>query len=348
MVKAEADLELDLLLHLDDAQDRTRLTRSAIVSVALHVVLVLALPFVPLSGDPAPRAPEIQVTRRVTPLAAPPREEILKLTQKAPNTTKPSDEVNLENLLPHPKVVVPKKFSPSSPSPPPQVAALPAAPKIELPAETTAPLPPQGLGNTNIAPPAPTPQPAAEKPKLAFETVPATGRGQGNINGGPTGAIQIPKTNIEEIARSASRTRGTSGIAVGDGYEGSGGIEPGIVLPRSPAKTASNIELLSDPQGVDFRPYLIKVLAAVRRNWFAVIPESARFGRTGKVVIQFAIARSGSVPKLVIVTPSGADPLDRAAVAGISASNPFPPLPPEFKGDVIRLQFAFSYNVPGR
>jgi TonB family protein len=97
--------------------------------------------------------------------------------------------------------------------------------------------------------------------------------------------------------------------------------------------------------GVDFWPYLIKVLSSVRRNWFAVIPESANLGRTGRVVIQFAINRDGSVPKLVIAGPSGADALDRAAVAGISASNPFPPLPNEFKGSQVRLQFVFKYNV---
>ena len=61
--------------------------------------------------------------------------------------------------------------------------------------------------------------------------------------------------------------------------------------------------------------------------------------------MQFAIARDGSVPKLVIAVPSGADSLDRAAVAGVSASNPFPPLPGEFTGAQIRLQFTFSYNM---
>jgi TonB family protein len=97
--------------------------------------------------------------------------------------------------------------------------------------------------------------------------------------------------------------------------------------------------------GADFLPYMMKVLSSVRRNWFAVIPESARFGRQGRAVIQFAINRDGSVPKLVIATPSGTEALDRAAVAGISASNPFPPLPPEFRGSQIRLQFVFRYNV---
>jgi TonB family protein len=96
--------------------------------------------------------------------------------------------------------------------------------------------------------------------------------------------------------------------------------------------------------GVDFKPYLIRILATVRRNWFAVMPESVHMGRRGKCILQFAIDRSGQVPKLVISMPSGADPLDRAAVAGISASVPFPPLPNEFKGTQIRLQFAFSYN----
>jgi TonB family protein len=77
----------------------------------------------------------------------------------------------------------------------------------------------------------------------------------------------------------------------------------------------------------------------------SVIPESAKLGRRGRVAIQFIIARDGSVPRLVIASASGADPLDRAAVAGISASNPFPPLPAEYKGQDIRLQFVFLYNV---
>jgi TonB family protein len=88
------------------------------------------------------------------------------------------------------------------------------------------------------------------------------------------------------------------------------------------------------------------VLAAVRRNWFAIMPESAKFGSRGRVALQFSIDREGRVPKLVIVNASGIQALDRAAVAGVSASNPFPPLPNEFRGAQIRLQLTFSYNVP--
>jgi TonB family protein len=107
---------------------------------------------------------------------------------------------------------------------------------------------------------------------------------------------------------------------------------------------------VSDSQGVDFRPYLTQVLAAVRRNWLAVIPESARLGRQGRVSIQFSIAKAGNVPKLVITMHSGTDALDRAAVAGISAAaeERFPPFPPGFKGDRVVLQLNFAYNMPRR
>jgi TonB family protein len=118
------------------------------------------------------------------------------------------------------------------------------------------------------------------------------------------------------------------------------------MLPNSPSESGSLVELLSDPRGIDFRPYLTQVLAAVRRNWFAVIPESARLGMSrGRTLIQFSVSRNGSVPKLVIAKSSGAPPLDRAAVAGVSASNPFPPLPEEYIGGDIRLQFTFLYNI---
>src|SRR5260370_35517282 len=98
-------------------------------------------------------------------------------------------------------------------------------------------------------------------------------------------------------------------------------------MPPSPGKIGSDLELLSDPQGVALRPYMLKVLSAVRRHWFAIMPESAKLGSRGKGALQFSIDRQGAVPKLVIVMPSGVQAPDRAAVAGVSASNPFPPLP---------------------
>jgi TonB family protein len=69
-------------------------------------------------------------------------------------------------------------------------------------------------------------------------------------------------------------------------------------------------------------------------------------GRRGKVGLIFIITKSGGVSHVTWAYQSGADALDRAAVAAISASNPFPPLPAEFKGDKVMLQLNFAYNMP--
>jgi len=50
----------------------------------------------------------------------------------------------------------------------------------------------------------------------------------------------------------------------------------------------------------------------------------------------------------VYATQSGTDAPDRAALASITMSHPFPPLPTEFRGNVIRLQFTFAYNSASR
>jgi TonB family protein len=335
---------------------RPKRSRALQLSAALHaagVLVLLALPDSVYAPRPAPE----WALRIVTPLylprlpEPPPRAE---LTQRAPNTRKPSTSFELQDLLPRPRTPLELPPAPRrAPSPPP---GLPEPPRIET--AETAPktaLPP-GAPGLPVPPPkdpallaASAPQPPSNtgesaKPKLAFEDP-----NQQPLPGTPggTGRLAVPSASVEEAVRSvaSSAARGPSGgLMVGDAVGQVGGIGEMAALPPSPAKSA--LELLSDPQGVDFKPYLVKVLASVRRNWYAVMPESAKLGRRGRVAIQFAVDRNGRVPKLVIVTPSGTDALDRAAVAGISASNPFPPLPSEFRGGQIRLQLTFLYNMP--
>jgi TonB family protein len=265
--------------------------------------------------------------RMLAPLIAPPAE----LTQTTPNRGRIGKEFTLESLRAPRRIQMPPLLARGA-----QPPSLPEPPQLEGQAARVQPPP---LGTTPLGvPPPPQIQPV-EKPKLAFETPGAPA----GVPAG-TGTIAPPGASVQEAVRAAIRRGPAGGLIVGD--FGGGALE-GVPFPPSPG-ARSNLELLSNPQGVDFRPYLIGVLAAVRRNWLAVIPESARMGRRGKVQIQFAISRDGYVPKLVIALPSGADALDRAAVAGVSASNPFPPLPPEFRGDQIRLQLTFFYNLPAQ
>jgi len=49
------------------------------------------------------------------------------------------------------------------------------------------------------------------------------------------------------------------------------------------------LQLLSDPLGVDFRPYLIRVLASVKQNWLAVIPRVSDWDGAGRWRFSFRL-----------------------------------------------------------
>jgi len=301
-------------------------------SSLFHVLAIAALGLQAKLFTAPKHAPPPKPEQHITLLFSAPQ----ALTQKDPNRTPPSGFFVGETQPPRPPLLLPPRVAePAAPPPSPGPAAVEEKPPQLAPR-------PEAAGPPQMAqwlpPPAP-PQP----PRLALENAhtPALGRpGQTQLGGlAPQRAGGV----VEGAVRDLSRSAGRGGTIVGDGY---GGLAEGFTLP-SPGSIGSNLELLSDPMGVDFRPYLTRILSMVRRNWYAVIPESARLGMIrGRVAIQFIIVRAGAVSKLVIAGPSGQEALDRAAVAGISASNPFPPLPAEFRGDQVRLQFSFLYNIP--
>ena len=115
---------------------------------------------------------------------------------------------------------------------------------------------------------------------------------------------------------------------------------------RQPATAGSDVQILTDTQGVNFGPYLQKAIHDIKQHWSAVIPESAGapLFKRGQVVIEFAITKDGQITGMHFVSSSGDLALDRAAYGGITASSPFSPLPTEFHGQDIGLRFRFLYN----
>jgi TonB family protein len=142
---------------------------------------------------------------------------------------------------------------------------------------------------------------------------------------------------IDQAAHEVASNRGR----YGRGDEGDLGLSQ-----RQATARVGPYEILSDTMGVDFGPYLQRVLHDVRQNWYAVIPESAMppLLKKGKVALEFSILKNGRIAGLAYVSPSGDVALDRAAYGGISSSDPFPPLPGEFAGQALRLRFTFFYN----
>jgi TonB family protein len=130
---------------------------------------------------------------------------------------------------------------------------------------------------------------------------------------------------------------------------GPGAVGPGDSPDQfqniNPSFSTSGPIILSDTRGVNFGPYLARVIYIVRRNWYSVIPESARLGEKGRVALVFEIVNDGSVPQLRLLASSGSTALDQAALASIRASNPFPPLPQQFTGKHLVLEFIYFYNM---
>ena len=212
-------------------------------------------------------------------------------------------------------------------SPPPPKQMMPA------PARAATPTPPTQKQEAQNTPPQPKPE---EKPKLMLSDVnPPPKRN-------PLLAEQLgigsPGQTIQQSLQAAAQGRAMGQISgPGDSINQLNNLSPNF--------STSGPIVLSDTMGVDFGPYLAQILMIVRQNWYAVIPESARLGEKGRVALVFEILKDGSVPQFRLVGSSGKLPLDRAAEAGIRASIPFPPLPQQFTGRHLVLQFNFFYNM---
>jgi TonB family protein len=334
--------ELHLLTDWSDPDGRSRRRKAAIGAIAVNVALIVTMALLPEGAFRPPDLP--QPEERVTPIVMPP---LTELTQKDPNHGKISKDFEVQAPVVARKAIEAPTTPPPSkrgaaPAPPvPQPAApapLPEAPKVEAAHDTPPAELPRQVQQAAAPPPPPQPQ-IQEQPKLTFESVPP-----------PITAplppdqrkIPLPQTNINEIARQAA-AGSPIGLTIGDAAASESGYNG---LSQSPAQgnPLANVQLKSDTEGVDFRPYLLQLIATVKRNWLAVIPQSAHMGRHGKVALQFAINKEGKIDKVVFAENSGSSALDRAAVAGISASDPLPPLPRDFKGARIVLQLNFVYR----
>ncbi len=209
------------------------------------------------------------------------------------------------------------------------------------PGESAAQQPAQGQAQNQPAPqqnPQPSsgfaqPQPSDQTAQLRL---PPQNRPQPDFN-----AHMTAGSAIDQAARAAAANRGyNSGGQAGDWGS------PG----RSGAKALDQAEILTDTMGVDFGPYLTRVVAIVKQNWYNLMPPSVYppILKQGKLAIEFVILKDGRSTQMAVRTSSGDVALDRAAWASITASTPFPPLPKEFPGQILGLRFYYFYNLePG-
>jgi hypothetical protein len=106
------------------------------------------------------------------------------------------------------------------------------------------------------------------------------------------------------------------------------------------------VEILSDTEGVDLKPFLQQWHRITELAWQRLVPKQVNAPlRTAAVAIRFKILPDGQLMDggTVLEERSGQTQLDRAAWQAI-ADSAYPPLPAEFHGPYLELRAYFPYN----
>lgn len=260
-----------------------------------------------------------------------------KQTPKPQPAKKPEPVKNpLQNLIP-------KQIT--KPTPKPQQTSAPPAPKAVAPAKPNPP-----TARPSIKPPN-TPKPVA-KPSSAFQvpvpkggtkgghyaTGPISGSGKlanGGSSGGSGSSSAGRYTPAPVLAPTGGGSSSGSKLAKGGGG-GSGSYgNPGPGNPNG----RPGIDAIREP---DFGPYMRELQRRIKMNW-----NPPKGNESKRVVLLFKIAKDGRLLSCSVFKSSGLPSADSAAINAVKLTAPFKPLPAEFKGQSIDIQFTFDYNVFG-
>ena len=214
------------------------------------------------------------------------------------------------------------KPSPSKPAPP---TARPSAKPTSSPAPVAKPTTPFAIPKPTGAP---TGKSLATGP-IGGTSAPAGsskgGTGNGSATGSRTGA---PTPSLSPGVGKGSSSLGRSGSNAGGsgnmGNPGGGGGAPGIDALREP----------------DFGPYMRELQRRIKMNW-----DPPKGNESKRVVLLFKIAKDGRLLSCRVNKSSGLPSADQAALKAVELTAPFRPLPADFKGQSIDIQFTFDYNV---
>jgi TonB family protein len=324
--------EANLLVEPEDRRDAKWDAITRVISVAAHIAFIIFLIFLP----------------KIFPTHVPTREETEIASKELGVVYLPPDEGEVSRRpSPPPGPVVkitPKALNKAAPPRPEEhrVEAPPVAserPPLDLPAAPAPKTNPSPTPNTAPAQP-PPPEPSKLMPVLPPTT-------PGHLNLGIPNAS--PGRAMQEDLQDAVKRAPSGGTYSSEGrVSGGGGSGGGRGRGGGGAQAGNGVTILTPTEGVDFQSYINRLLAKLKQNWVAVMPESFYLGDKGIVAISFRINRDGSFPgeSLSIDRTSGKEPLDMAAASAIRATSPFEPLPPQFKGPNLDLRIGFYYNIP--
>lgn len=322
-----------VLMELRDELSRSRLREAAWISIIAHLVVAIMLAlspkWMPNWGHPVRVVAEDMLKdKQTTFLALPP--DAQKLLQK-PKTNVLSDKDRIATSRNPDQKLLQKLLDQRAPGPPAKPASNPSMP----------------------APPQMSQQPP--QAQQGQKSTPSTQQGEQMAANNQFEVPNLqPKMTMPKAAPSFSSAAMSAGSAIQQAARASAGSAGKLVtgggmgLGRGPSggQVRDAMEITTDTMGVDFGPYLARIKQVIETNWYTEMPESVYppLRKSGKVSIEFVILPDGKVQGMRVFFPSGDVALDRAAWGGILLSNPFPPLPKEFKGPYLGLRCYFLYN----
>lgn len=170
-------------------------------------------------------------------------------------------------------------------------------------------------------------------------------QGTPGATGTSGGSSGTPAPKFSSTSGSGSRSgSGSSGSAASRGSSGSSGSRGsggGVGSGNNPGPGNPNgtpgIDALKQP---NWGPYMRDLEQRIKRNWTPPKGDTSK-----RVVILFTIAKDGRLLSKKISKSSGLPLADQAALKAIESTAPFRPLPPEFRGTSVPIEFTFDYNV---
>lgn len=272
------------------------------------------------SSSPAP-AKKPNILSKISQAVAP---------TKTPSKTPPKATTPNKNVTPSPVVQQPvPKPQAARPQPPT------ARPSVRPPMTPKAVSKPTGSPFRVPVPPGGTKQ-------GQYATGPVSGSGSSKSGGTKGSGTYAPNPSLAPVgngsgSKLASSGTGKGGSGTGSGYgrsgSGSGGGNPGGGGGRP------GIDAIREP---DFGPYMRELQRRIKMNW-----DPPKGNESKRVVLLFKIAKDGRLLSCSVFKSSGLPNADKAAINAVHLAAPFRPLPPEFKGQSIDIQFTFDYNVFG-
>lgn len=255
-----------------------------------------------------------------------PQPEAKKVEQKKPAPA-PAPKKVVSQPKPQQPVQQQQPVQKQTPTPPKPTAPRPVA-KPTAPTPTSKP-----LSSFNIPIPKSSIPQVAQPSKSPVTAAPSVG---GNSSSATTSSA-APSFSPTTSSNGASGG-GTSSNGRFSGSYGSGKGNVGNPGPGNP-NGAPGIDAIKEP---DFGPYMKELQRRIKMNW-----DPPKGNESKRVVLLFSIARDGRLLNVGVHRSSGMPAADRAAIDAVKLTAPFRPLPPDFKGNSVDIQFTFDYNVFG-